>query len=48
MDVTGVFLENAYLPYVCTIFYEKILRADDATANYKQLSPIDFYKIRLR
>ena len=41
-------LENAYLPYVCTVFYEKIVRVDDATANYSQLLPVDVYKIRLR
>ena len=43
----GVILENAHLPYVCTVFYEKILQADDTTANYSQLSPVDFYKIRI-
>ena len=34
LEVTGVILENTYLPYVRTVFYEKIVRADDATANY--------------
>ena len=42
------FLESAYLPYVCTVFYEIILWADDTIANYSQLSPVDFYKIKLR
>ena len=44
----GVILENARMPYVCTVFYEKSLRTNDVMANYKQLSPVDFYEIRLR
>ena len=48
LEVTGAFWENACLPYLSTVFSQNIVRVGDITANYKQLSPIDFYKIRLK
>ena len=29
----GAFLENACLPYVCTVLHEKIMCVDDVTAT---------------
>ena len=34
--------------YLSTVFSQKIVQAGDVTASYKQLSPVDFYKIRLK
>ena len=37
LEVTRAFLENSNLPSLCTVL-QKIVQADDVTANYKHLS----------